>query len=408
MLSSKKEQRDFYINLIRAYAFKKLEPTLQIVQNLTDLDKKQNIFKVLALDQVLHEPEQAVKIVNLIQNPSIKENLLISVYGQIINSDPLLALKLRDLIDNNNSRIKVLFNIAKKLKELNNNTDLIHVINLIIKTLLKSLVAGLDRPTYKMFKNAIYALAETDSPTSANAIIERIPIEDVKEKILKDIFDDFYMMVDEVKTKIESELAFSQYFLLNTFVSAISNEIKNFCLIGGNISNNVLGNDFNFNNVFLSLFGFDFSTFPILDRVYNDLKYTLDKSIAYYTFPSKNNYNQEEFRTLTGSLKQFFKNFENISGQVSIYNLDFIPYLGKPTVILSQSSDLDNNIISKIRKVGETINVIVDDSLFNGGKITEDLKQVLPSSKCKIGNLILSYEFINDYDIFKTLIESLL
>ena len=259
-----------------------------------------------------------------------------------------------------------------------------------------------------MFKNVLHALAEIDSPTSANAIIERIPIQEVKEKILKDIFDDFYIMVDEVKTKIESEIAFSQYFLLNTYVSAISNDIMNFSLTGGNVSNNVLVNNFNFNHVFLSLFGFDFSTFPILDRLYNELKYTLNKSIAYYTFPSKDYYNQEEFRTLTNSLKQFFKNFENTPGQVSIFNLDFIPYLGKPTVILSQESELDNNMHSKIKKIGDSINVIVDDSLFNGGKISEDLKQILSSNKCKISNLVLSYEFINDYDIFKTLIESLL
>ncbi|MFX1570041.1 MAG: hypothetical protein ACFFCV_16925 [Promethearchaeota archaeon] len=408
MLSNKNEQRDFYINLIRAYAYKKLEPTLQIVQNLPDLDKKQKILKILALDQIPDDPEQSIKIANLIQNPSIKENLLISIYTQINNSDPLVALKLRDLIDNNDLKIKLLFNIARKLREENKNADVIQVINLIIKTLLKSLVAGFDKSIYKMLKNAIYALAETDSPASANAFIERIPIQEVKDRILKDLFDDIYMMVEEIQTQIESEIAFSQYFILNTYVSGISSEIKNFSLSGGNISNNVLESNFNFNTVFISLFGFDFSTFPILDRVYNDLKYTLNKSIAYYTFPSKKNYNQEEIRTLTTSLKQFFKNFENISSQVAVYNLDFIPYLGKPTVILSQDNDLDNILYQKIKKIGDTINIIVDDSLFNGGKISEDLKQIFPPNKCKISNLVLSYEFINDYDIFKTLIQSIL
>ncbi len=408
MLSNKNEQRNFYLNLIRAYALKNPNVMLQIVSNLPDLEKRQNVFKILALDQVLNNPEQAIKIGNLIQNSSIKENLLINIYGQIIRSDPLLALKLRELIDNNTLRIKLLFNIAKKLKEQNARTELINVINLIIKTLLKILVAGFDKSIYKMLKNALYALAEVDNPTSANAIIERITIQEVKEKIAKDLFDDIYIMVDEIKTKHDSELAFSQYFLLNTYVSTITNDIKNFSLTGGNISNNVLVNDFNFSNVFISLFAFDFSIFPILDRVYNDLKYALNKSIAYYTFPSKNNYNQDEFRVLTSSLKQFFKNFENTPGQVSIFNLDFIPYLGKPTVIISQESDIDNNIYSNIKKIGDPINLIVDDSLFNGGKISDDLKQILPSNKCKIINLVLSYEFINDYNIFKTLIQSLL
>jgi len=408
MLSNKNEQRNFYLNLIRAYALKNLDAMIQIVSNLPDLEKRQNVFKFLALDQVFNNPEQAIKIGNLIQNPSIKENLLINIYGQIINSDPLLALKLRELIENNTLKIKILFNIAKKLKEQNAKTELINVINLLIKTLLKILVAGLDKSIYKMFKNAIYTLAEVDNPNSASAIIERIPIQEVKEKIAKDLFNDIYIMVDEIKTKYESELVFSQFFILNTYVSTITNDIKNFSLMGGNISNNVLVNDFNFSNVFISLFAFDFSIFPILDRVYNDLKYAQNKSIAYYTFPSKSNYNQDEFRILTGSLKQFFKNFENTPGQISIFNLDFIPYLGKPTVILSQDHDLDKNVYSKIKRVGEIINVIVDDSLFNGGKISNDLKQILPSNKCKIINLVLSYEFINDYDIFRTLIQSLL
>ena len=408
MLSDKKEQSNFYLNLIRAYAFKNLDAMIQIVSNLPDLEKRQNVFKFLALDQVLNNPEQAIKIGNLIQNPSIKDNLLINIYSQIINSDPLLALKLRELIGNNILRIKILFNIAKKLKEKDAKTELINVINLIIKTLLKILVAGLDKSIYKMFKNALYALAEIDSPTSASTIIEHIPIQEVKEKIAKDLFNDIYIMVDEIKTKFESELAFSQYFLLNTYVSTITNDIKNFSLTGGNISNNVLVNDFNFSNVFLSLFAFDFSIFPILDRVYNDLKYAQNKSIAYYTFPSKSNYSQDEFRILTSSLKQFFRNFENVRGQVSIFNLDFIPYLGKATVIISQDSDLDKSVYSKIKRIGETINVIVDDSLFEGGKISDDLKQILPSNKCNIINLVLSYEFINDYDIFKTLIQSLL
>jgi len=408
MLSNKNEQRNFYLNLIRAYALKNLDAMIQIVSNLPDLEKRQNVFKFLALDQVFINPEQAIKIGNLIQNPSIKENLLINIYGQIINSDPLLALKLRELIENNTLKIKILFNIANKLKEQDAKTELINVINLLIKTLLKILVAGLDKSIYKMFKNAIYTLAEVDNPNSASAIIESIPIQEVKEKIAKDLFNDIYIIVDEIKTKYESELVFSQFFILNTYVSTITNDIKNFSLMGGNISNNVLVNDFNFSNVFISLFAFDFSIFPILDRVYNDLKYAQNKSIAYYTFPSKSNYNQDEFRILTGSLKQFFKNFENAPGQISIFNLDFIPYLGKPTVILSQDHDLDKNVYSKIKRVGEIINVIVDDSLFNGGKISNDLKQILPSNKCKIINLVLSYEFINDYDIFKTLIQSLL
>ncbi|MFX0008411.1 MAG: hypothetical protein ACFFAV_17005, partial [Candidatus Hermodarchaeota archaeon] len=207
---------------------------------------------------------------------------------------------------------------------------------------------------------------------------------------------------------VEATPVFSQYFLLNTFVSQVNREITNFSLKGGNLSNNILVDDFNFNIAFLSLFSFDFSIFPILDRVYNDIKYSLNKSIAYFVFPSKENYNQNELNTLKTSLKQFFKNLSNAPGQVLIFNLDFIPYLGKPTIIISSENALGEPFYSKIKKIGEKIELIEDNSLFKGGKISHELAEIFPSNKAKIINLVLSYEFFNDYDIFKTFIQSLL
>ena len=412
-LSDKNEQINFYINLVRAYAFKNFDVMLQLVKNLQDLDIQQNLFKFLALDQAQINQEQAIKIGVLVQNPSIKENLLINIFGKIIESNPLLALKFIENIDENILKAKILFNIAKKLHEQDAKTELVNILNLIIRITIKSFDQysankKSRKLSYKMVKNAIYALAEIDSPKTADSIIENITIQDLKEKIAKDLFNVIYVMVDEIRTKIESEVVFSQYFLLNTYVSTVNNDIKNFSLTGGNVSSNILTNDFKFKTAFLSLFSFDFSIFPILDRVYNDLKYSQKKSIAYYVFPSKENYNENELRTLTYSLKQFFKNLSKAPGQVIVFNLDFIPYLGKPTVIVSNGIELDKFFHSKVKKLGETINLIVDDSLFKGGKISDNLKQIFPANKCKIINLVLSYEFINDYNAFKTFIQSLL
>jgi hypothetical protein len=316
-------------------------------------------------------------------------------------------------IDESILKAKVLFNIAKGLHEQNERSELINVLNLIIDLTIKSFGQySADKKSrkisYKMLKNAISSLAEIDSPQAVHSIIERITNDELKEKIRKDLFDIIYVMIDEIKTKVEPTSAFSQYFLLNTYVSTVNIDIENFSLTGGNVSNNVLVNDFNFNIAFLSLFGFDFSIFPILDRVYNDLKYSLNKAFAYYIFPSKEKYNEKELRTLKSSLKQFLKNLERTPKNVLIFNLDFIPYLGKPTVIISSEIELKDSIYSKIKKMGETINLIVDDSFFKGGKIYDELAQIFPTSKSKIINLVLSYEFINDYSIFKSFIQSLL
>ncbi|MCK4481096.1 MAG: hypothetical protein KAV01_11255, partial [Candidatus Lokiarchaeota archaeon] len=391
-----------------AYGLKNLDSTLQIVNNLTDLNSKQQLLKFLAIDQAKINPEQAIKIGVLIQDTSTKENLLINIYSKIIESNPLLALKLIGLIEDDILKIQILFNIAKKLKEQDTGSELVIVLNLMIEKLSKLLKTNYKKQVYKIFKDAITLVAEIEGPAKVHSIIENLSIQDLKDKISKDLFDDIYVMVDEIRTKTESKLIFSQYFLLNIFNSSINNEIKNFCLTGGNISNNILTNDFNFTIAFLSLFGFDFSIFPILDRVYNDIKNSSKKSIAYFVFPSKANYNENELRTLKTSINQFFKNLKNAPGQVLIFNLDFIPYLGKPTVIVSDDSGLEQVFHSKVKKIGESINLIVDNSFFKGGKASDYLKEVFPSNKCRIINLVLSYEFINDYNIFKTFVQSLL
>ncbi|MFX1242487.1 MAG: hypothetical protein ACFFA7_14665 [Promethearchaeota archaeon] len=413
MLSKSNEQLDLYTNLIRAYASKDFDQMIQLTQNMQDLTLKNKIIKSLALDRVKINPEQAINTTTLIPEPSAKEEFMSNIFSKVIETDAKLALKFINQIDNDFQKVRVLFNIAKELYGQNAQSDVINVFNLIVQIGLISYNKNQDnrklrKLSYENIKNAINALAEYDSPNTAHAIVENISIQELKEKLTKDLFDIIYEMVDEVQTKVEATPVFSQYFLLNTFVSQVNREITNFSLKGGNLSNNILVDDFNFNIAFLSLFSFDFSIFPILDRVYNDIKYSLNKSIAYFVFPSKENYNQNELNTLKTSLKQFFKNLSNAPGQVLIFNLDFIPYLGKPTIIISSENALGEPFYSKIKKIGEKIELIEDNSLFKGGKISHELAEIFPSNKAKIINLVLSYEFFNDYDIFKTFIQSLL
>ncbi|MHA2287586.1 MAG: hypothetical protein ACXABG_02245, partial [Promethearchaeota archaeon] len=158
----------------------------------------------------------------------------------------------------------------------------------------------------------------------------------------------------------------------------------------------------------VSLFSYDFSIFPIIDRAFSEINYNSKKSISYYIYPSISEHNQEELQIIQSTLKRFFQP-GNIKNQVSIFNLDFIPFLGKPTIILSSMNDGLSSIKAKIVKMlGDRVDIIIDDDLFKGGKTVESLNSVFYSNNFNIVNLVLSYEFINDYEIFKMFVQSLI
>ncbi|GAG67376.1 unnamed protein product, partial [marine sediment metagenome] len=264
-----------------------------------------------------------------------------------------------------------------------------------------------NNPAYEFFKETICILAELDCPESADRIIGELSSEELRENIARDLFDEIYELVEEIKTKIEPIGQFSQFYILNTYTSKISNDIETFSLIGGNVSNNLLAGINNFEIALVSLFSFDFSIFPLIDRVYSELSYNSDKSFAYYLYPSISNHDEEEVRIIQHTLKRFVQP-ERITNQVRIFNLDFIPYLGKPTVILSSISEEMDSIKSKIIvNLKDSVNVIIDNDLFKGGKSVDTLTSIFYGNQFKIVNLVLSYEFINDYNIFKNLIQSL-
>jgi len=379
VLSDPAEQINFYMKLIRAFAFENLDEAIKIVKNLQDQKTKQELFMSIVLDQIPVNPISSIKLAE--------------------SSEDFLL------------QIKILLNIAKKLYEEIKSSELSNILNCIIESILKSQQGNNDRKqqkrSHEILADVLCLLAEVENPSVSHGIIEGLSQQELKEKITKDIFDTIYVLVDEVRTKIESESVFSQYFLLNTYVSNINNEMKNFSNIGGNVSNNILSGDFDFKLAFLSLFNFSFSIFPIIDRVYNDVKFNMKKSIGYYILPSIDNYLNTELSTLKTTIKQFFRNFANISNQLYIFNLDFIPYLGKPTIILSSESHLNESLKSKIQKLGDKVNLIIDDSMFKGGKIYDVLREIVPPAKGEIINLLLSYEFINDYNILIEFIKTL-
>ncbi|MFX0174604.1 MAG: hypothetical protein ACFE85_00070 [Candidatus Hodarchaeota archaeon] len=411
-LSSQEEQLEFYYNLLRAYSTINFEKCIQTIKTLTDQQRKNDVIKKVALDYVDIDPVQINGIISLITDSSVKDQVLVNIISKLITKNYDQALKFSSLVQNEVLRVKILFNIIKKIQEGNGKEQIIRIINQINQIILNSQKINLSNQNYEnliyeFLKDSICMLAELDCPEVADSVVKKIPNYEVREKIAKDLFKVIYEMVDEVRTKIEPTIVFSQYYILNVYASKITNEIKNFCLLGGNTSSNLLMKDYNFNNLFLSLFSFEFSIFPFIDRVYSDLKYNSNKSIAYYIYPTKNNHDADELTVIKNTLRQFIPS-RNIIKQLNIFNMDFIPYLGKPTIIISSEFDDTNLLKSKIeKKLGDKVNLIVDDSTFMGGETTNNLRELFNSYNFKIFNLVLSYEFINDYNLLKDFFNSI-
>ncbi|NVM16790.1 MAG: hypothetical protein HWN80_03680 [Candidatus Lokiarchaeota archaeon] len=412
-LTNEGEKTELYYNLIRANATLNLENTLQAIKNLNDINKRNLVAKNIALDYIKIDPEQVGKILSIIEEDSARENAILEVISLSLEEDFKLALKFAEFVKDEIVKIKVLFNIIKKLHDNKNSESILTIINQINQIILNSNTIKLSdqnyrNPVYEFFKDTVCIIAELDSPEAADKIITGLSSEELKKIITKDLYNEIYKLVEEKQTKVEPIGEFSQFFLLNTYTSQINREVKDFSLLGGNVSSNILMGNFNFNIALISLFSFNFSIFPIIDRVYSEINYNSKKSISYYIYPSIKDHNQEELNVIQTTLKKFFQP-ESIKNRVTVFNLDFIPYLGKPSVILSSITDDVNTIKSKlVKKLGDRIDVIIDDDLFKGGKTVESLNSIFYSNNFNIVNLILSYEFINDYDIFKTFIQSLI
>jgi len=411
-ISVEKERIELHDALIRANASRNLDESLEIIENLKDFKKKNQIIKNIAFDHINVNPDKIPNILSLIEEPTVREKIVLDMLYSSLKKETSIALKLVEQIEDEILKIKVLFNIIKKIHEEKKDDLILAILKQIIQIILNSNKIILserkyNNPAYGYFKETICLLAELDCPETADSLIGDISSEELRENITKDLFNELYEIVEEKKSKVEPIGQFSQFYVMNTYTSKISNEIETFSLVGGNVSNNALAGNFNFNIALISLFSYDFSIFPLIDRVYSELAYNSDKSIAYYIYPSISDHDEEEVRIIQHTLKRFVQP-ERITNQVRIFNLDFIPYLGKPTVILSSISEDLNGIKSKIiSNLKDSVNVIIDDDLFKGGKTVDTLTSIFYGNHFKIVNLVLSYEFINDYNIFKNLIQSL-
>ncbi|MHA1412202.1 MAG: tetratricopeptide repeat protein [Promethearchaeota archaeon] len=411
-LSDPTEIERLYFNLIRAYSSKNLTQVFDIIQNLENEEKKYKLMTEIALDYLNFKPEEFQRIIEFLRDKEKCTEIILELLGLIVEKLPNLIDDAINLFPIESDRIEILFKIGKKYHELGQNNDLLQIMKKIVNLTLtsaklKSELFNLTPRQVALFENALLILAELENPESADFVINKITDENVRNKIKIDIFDDVYELVDELRTRIEPQLIQSLYFVFNVLSQDISEELKNFSLLSGNVSHNLLENDFNFKLAIISLFKHSFSTIPFLERIYNDLKYNYSKLFAFYTCPIIEEFNENEKNIINNTINYFFPKQKIILPTI-IFNLDFIPYVGKPTAILSGDAQICEDIKMMIlNELKNNIKVHIDDSIYQDGETYIFLNKIFNIHNTKVVNLVLSYEFLNNYELLKEFIKLL-
>ncbi len=405
-ISNEDEKYHFYYDLIRAYASIDLQTALHIVNGLQDEEKRNVILEGIASQISKYDQEKIEEFISLITDPVKKQDLLVKIIGRLIKINPPMAFELSHLIPNELIIAKIFINLAWRFKKLNNAPEAVKTLTQILKIFQNSPKINLDQDNphgqvYEFVKDIVQLIAEIDNPNTAYSVIDNFKNDNLKKQLLDNLGPILIETREEVRKVEERTVVFSQYLLFNILVSSVSEDIKYFSTLGGNISLNLLSQDHTFKAAFFSLSKLSFSIFPFLERLF----FELNNQVAFYIFPSANNKSNEETSALNYGINRFI-NPSRLSPQTRIYNLDFIPYLGSPTVILNAGNETLRSRIEK--QVKNNINVIIDNNVFEGGASSELLHQLYGRISTPIINIVLSYELMNDFEMLKSLMQALI
>ncbi|MHA1732775.1 MAG: hypothetical protein ACTSU5_12590 [Promethearchaeota archaeon] len=241
-------------------------------------------------------------------------------------------------------------------------------------------------------------LAKSIEPAKAHELVESLGEGD-KAEVVGRIFDDIYHWVDVTKVRFEDELAVSLFYAFNALVTDVNQAIKTFSEAGGNVSENLLGGRYDSIISLLFMFPYNFALVPIIEQVYNEVQFYEKKEFFYIHYHSRNLTEGREKDVILSVLNRFLvKNAVNFSGTHIVFNLDFIPRLVRPTIIMGSDLEMNAAFESSIKRAfpNGDVDFIIDDGLFEGGKVFSDLCGILKPPKFKVLNLVLTYDFLSD------------
>ena len=408
-------KRVFYTDMNFAFEI------LKMVQNQASVQDLLADFIYAAID---NNKDLSVSTLPAIQHIKTKDNLLVKMACYVLEKDLSLAIQLCYQINNLETRDSLLRDIFyfSYLKQFDEAMQLIsnvsdqhlqlglyyEMIKIMVKgdpskcdALLKNLIQkSIINQEIEILTSLLLISAHLHNPQTAVDTINTLPPE-LKESVNKQVFKALWEQVEEIKIRVDEVPVTSLYFAFNVMAKP-SSVISKVADLGGTVSENLINGEMNSVIGIVNLFSFNFPVYPTIEQCYNEIKTEKGKSFYYLIIPLKkaDDATYEMAQTIIKNL--FVDHANKVAHKMYIFNLDFIPYMAKPTIIVGDDPE-ENIVISSIvkRAFKNDVTLIIDDGLFKEGKINEWIKSILPSNKFKLLNLVLTYDFLNDYNLFK-------
>lgn len=373
--------------------FKRMpEESIKLTEKIFNQDKKDELNKIIICNLAKKNISQAMAILNKINNLNLKQELLLCLIGIYLRQNIDEAYNLVDSLQDINLQFAITYEIIKQLYNINKQKCL-KIVNDLIEKSKKYANIGL-------LKYAIVFLAKINNPKTAVEYINNLP-DAFKNAIHSDLYSKLWELKETPVNRVDQIPISSVYYTFNTIVQP-NKPIEMVHDLGGNISENLLSGDFSSFIGIICPFGFPFPIFPPIEQSYAHIKSEKSKSFYYMIIPTKFK-TEEEFIFIQTLLNMWFvSNEANFKSKVYLFNIDFIPYLSKPTIIM-ESEPEENLLIKSIvdRVFKDSISFIIDDGLFKGGMVKNILQSILPSHRFKVINMVLTYDFLNNYILFK-------
>ncbi|KKL89258.1 hypothetical protein LCGC14_1916490, partial [marine sediment metagenome] len=135
-LSEKEDQIVLYYNLARAYGMKHLQGLIEVIKKIKNSSVQQELLKQVVLDHVFINPKQAIEVCFLIKDKVTKDSLFDTIFGKVIESNPIQVLDLIKEIEDPILKFKYLLNAVKILLDKNEKAEIYNILSLAIKEVI--------------------------------------------------------------------------------------------------------------------------------------------------------------------------------------------------------------------------------------------------------------------------------